>query len=91
MPTSDLEGGFTNAWYTTNGDRDRFEAVLDEDGDYIVGPRWRLKLNKFGQDVPGVDIPNADSQPPFTDDNIKYPVGEYTTTTIKSAGLGGWL
>ncbi len=77
-----LEDGFTNAWYTTM-DRDPFEAVLDENGDYVVGPRWRMKSNKFGQDLPGVEIPLIPhSEPPFTGSNIRYEVGEMTTTTI---------
>lgn len=63
--SSDLTGGFTNAWYTSM-DRDPFEPVLDGDGEYIVGPRWRLQAGKFGQDLPGVDIPLIPgSQPPF--------------------------
>ncbi len=82
LTSSDLEFGYTDAWYTTM-DRDPFEAVLDGNGDYIVGPRWRLKSNKFGQDLPGVEIPLIPhSEPPFTKDNIKYEVGELTTTTI---------
>ncbi len=82
LTSSDLENGFTNAWYTTM-DRDPFEAVLNENGEYIVGPRWRMKSNKFGQDIPGVEIPLIPhSQPPFQKDNIKYEVGELTTTTI---------
>jgi hypothetical protein len=82
LVSSDLSGGYTNAWYTTM-DRDPFEAVLDENGEYIVGPRWRLKSGKFGQDLPSVDIPLIPhSEPPFTKDNIKYETGENTTTTI---------
>jgi hypothetical protein len=23
----------------------------------VSGPRWRLKANKFGQDIPGLEIP----------------------------------
>lgn len=51
--------GFTNAWYTSL-DRDPFA------GD---NPRYRLKSNKFGQDIPGVEIP-------------WYTQGAITTTTI---------
>ena len=51
--------GFTNAWYTTM-DRDPFG------GD---NPRFRLKSSKFGQDIPGVEIP-------------WYTKGALTTTTI---------
>jgi hypothetical protein len=49
----------------------------------VSGPRWRLKANKFGQDLPGLEIPAAEcSPPPFERDNIKYEVGEPTTTVI---------
>lgn len=77
-PSSDLRQGLTNAWYTTI-DRDPFEA----DPVTGSGPRWRLKANKFGQDIPGLEIPLvACSPPPFARENIKYPVGELTVTTI---------
>jgi hypothetical protein len=118
--SSDLTGGFTNAFYTTiNRDpfewsyRDRnapnnlfnfigcagpiddpayantCEDDLDqpytaiENLDLVSGPRWRLKANKFGQDLPGLEIPAQEcSPPPFERDNIKYNVGEPTTTVI---------
>jgi len=49
----------------------------------VSGPRWRLKPNKFGQDLPGLEIPLIEcSQPPFQKDNIKYVVGEPVTTVI---------
>jgi hypothetical protein len=49
----------------------------------VSGPRWRLKPNKFGQDLPGLEIPLIEcSAPPFQSDNIKYEVGEPTTTII---------
>jgi hypothetical protein len=51
--------------------------------DLVSGPRWRLKANKFGQDLPGLEIPAAEcSPPPFERDNIKYEVGEPVTTVI---------
>jgi len=54
-----------------------------ENLDLVSGPRWRLKANKFGQDLPGLEIPAAEcSPPPFERDNIKYEVGEPTTTVI---------
>ena len=88
LVSSDLVNGFTNAWYTTM-DRDPFEPVLDSNGDYITGPRWRLQSNKFGQDLPGVEIPLIPhSQPPFQKGNIKYEVGELTTTTINLLDWG---
>jgi hypothetical protein len=49
----------TNAWYVTL-DRDPFAGP---------NPRYRLKSSKFGQDLPGVEIP-------------WYEVGTPTTTTI---------
>ena len=52
-------------------------------GEFVSGPRWRLKPNKFGQDLPGLEIPLIEcSPPPFQSDNIKYEVGEPTTTVI---------
>lgn len=38
---------YTNAWYTTL-DRDPFGGP---------NPRWRLKSSKYGQDLPGVELP----------------------------------
>jgi len=53
------------------------------DDDLVSGPRWRLTPNKFGQDLPGLEVPlEENSQPPFTKDNIKYDTGELTTTTL---------
>lgn len=49
----------TNAWYTTM-DRDPFGGL---------NPRYRLKSSKYGQDIPGVEIP-------------QYPAGQLTTTTL---------
>ena len=47
------------------------------------GPRWRLKPNKFGQDLPGLEIPQIEcSPPPFERSNIKYVTGTPTTTVI---------
>ena len=49
----------------------------------VSGPRWRLKPNKFGQDMPGLELPLVEcSEPPFQSDNIKYQVGVPTTTII---------
>jgi hypothetical protein len=50
---------YTNSWYVTL-DRDPFAGP---------NPRYRLKSSKFGQDLPGVEIP-------------WYEVGTLTTTTI---------
>ena len=98
--SSDLPGGFTNAFYTTIN-RDPFEwsydanpdplvqdfvgSALPDDtlGELVSGPRWRLKPGKFGQDLPGLEIPLIEcSQPPFKSDNIKYAVGTPVTTVI---------
>ena len=98
--SSDLQGGFTNAFYTTIN-RDPFEWSYDANpsefiqdfvgspvpddtlGTLVSGPRWRLKPSKFGQDLPGMDIPLIEcSPPPFQSDNIKYVVGTPVTTII---------
>jgi len=91
--SSDLTDGFTNAWYTTI-DRDPFEwsyalggSQLPVDdgslGAALSGPRWRLRANKFGQDIPGLEVPLiACSPPPFQQDNIKYEIGARTTTVL---------
>ncbi|WP_146404097.1 GEVED domain-containing protein [Planctomycetes bacterium CA13] len=104
--SSDLTGGFTNAWFTTmNRDpfepnaqyaRELFETVNNVDDEYLVlnvpGPRWRLQAGKFGQDLPGVDIPLIpQSRPPFTKYNIKYPTGGDTTTIINLLDGAGVL
>jgi hypothetical protein len=76
--SADLQFGFTNAWYTTL-DRDPFET----DPVSGTGPRWRLKAPKFGQDIPGVEIPDVDCmEPPVKKDHIKYETGELTATVI---------
>ncbi|NND91621.1 MAG: hypothetical protein HKN42_12240 [Granulosicoccus sp.] len=55
----------------------------DSLGELVSGPRWRLRANKFGQDIPGLEIPAIEcSEPPFTSENIKYEVGEPATTVI---------
>lgn len=62
-------------------------------GTLVSGPRWRLKPNKYGQDLPGLEIAieaapgggtdGADCYaPPFVKALIKYPVGEPTITEI---------
>jgi hypothetical protein len=57
---------------------------MDAEGlELVSGPRWRLKPNKFGQDLPGLEIPKIEcSAPPFQNDNIKYVVGDRVTTII---------
>lgn len=47
------------------------------------GPRWRVTPNKFGQDLPGLEVPlEPNSPPPYQRDNIKYEAGERVLTTI---------
>ena len=59
------------------------EEMATEGLELESGPRWRLKANKFGQDIPGLEIPLEEcSEPPFTKENIKYEVGELVTTVI---------
>lgn len=59
------------------------EEMIEENLEFVSGPRWRLKAGKFGQDIPGLDIPQEEcSAPPFQMDNIKYRTGEDTITTI---------
>ncbi|WP_157509238.1 hypothetical protein [Ferrimonas futtsuensis] len=49
----------------------------------VSGPRWRLRANKFGQDIPGLEIPRSEcTVPPYTHDNIRYEVGTPVTTVI---------
>ena len=100
--SSDLIGGFTNAYYTTI-ERDPFEwsyrkagtadnvfeffglPLPDPNlaGQLVSGPRWRLKANKFGQDLPGLEIPRVEcTPPPYEKGDIKYEVGALTTTVI---------
>lgn len=86
--SADLMEGFTNAWYTTM-DREPFTAVLDEDGEYIIGPRWRLQPDKYGQDLPSIVIPVDPSlPPPPTNDEVKYETGEDTQTVINLLDWG---
>jgi hypothetical protein len=79
LPLSeDLTEALTNGWYTTT-DRDPFEPDIETG----IGPRWRLKANKFGQDIPGLEIPLVECSPvPFTSANIKYNVGDVSVTEI---------
>ncbi|MGC9420761.1 MAG: calcium-binding protein, partial [Rhodovulum sp.] len=79
----DWAAGFTNAYYTTL-DREPFEPELNLAGDdYEVGPRWRLKAPKYGQDLPGVDIPlDPSTPPPYTTAELKYESGELTQTVL---------
>ncbi|OOY08635.1 calcium-binding protein [Thioclava sp. F36-7] len=86
----DGAAGFTNAWYTTM-DREPFEPVLNEDGTEYAdsGPRWRLKTDKYGQDLPSVVIPiDPSDEPPPTNDEVKYEVGAETQTVINLLDWG---
>jgi hypothetical protein len=49
----------------------------------LSGPRWRLTPPKFGQDIPGLEIPNLEcAPPPYQKALIKYEVGAPVTTVI---------
>ena len=97
-PSSDLAGGFSNAWYTSI-DRDPFAWAYDENGDGIAdvgsqspdpslgdlisGPRWRMLPNKFGQDIPGLEIPiETCTPPPYEKGTVKYETGDFAVTTL---------
>ncbi len=86
---------FEWSYRVDTGDPNMFEfvgsALSDETlGELVSGPRWRLRANKYGQDIPGLEIikdPPADSPleclpPPPSKDDIKYEVGTPTTTEI---------
>lgn len=89
--SDDLAEGFTHFWYTTT-DRDPFEWSYtggsdarpnDALGTLVSGPRWRLKANKFGQDIPGLEIPKMNcAQPPFESGSLKYETGDRVTTYL---------
>ena len=91
VPAADLQEGFTGAWYTTI-DRDPFQwsyaaggskQPTDTLGELVSGPRWRMTSNKFGQDLPGLEIPAVDcAQPPYQKGAIRYETGEFAVTTI---------
>ncbi len=87
--SSDLVDGFTNEWYTTM-DREPFQAVLNDEGGYELGPRWRLQPNKYGQDLPSVEMPQDPQDPlPITNGEEKYEVGVDTTTVINLLDWAG--
>ena len=75
----DAIDGFTFAYFMIT-DREPFEAVV-EDGEYESGPRWRVKPEKFGQDLPGVIVPE-DATVPTADWVEKYTVGAETQTVL---------
>ncbi|SFN82972.1 hypothetical protein SAMN04487859_109157 [Roseovarius lutimaris] len=91
---------YANVFESFRTPEDAIAAGYAED-DLVSGPRWRLTPNKFGQDLPGLEIPlEPNSQPPFQNNNIKYETGEPITTTInlldwdgKSplASSAGWM
>jgi hypothetical protein len=100
--TEDLAEGYSNAWYTTIH-RDPFEWAYktvdgtmvgsrtpdDSLGDLVSGPRWRLLSNKFGQDIPSLEIPaTACDAPPYEKGTVKYVVGDTVTTTINLLDWG---
>jgi len=54
----------------------------------LSGPRWRLTPGKFGQDLPGLDVFDAEvagadcAPPPYQKNLIKYEVGEPIVTKL---------
>lgn len=88
--SSDLIGGFTQAWYTTM-DREPFQADLTADGsEYEIGPRWRLQPDKYGQDLPSVTIPqDVSDPPPVSNGEEKYEVGADTSTVLNLLDWNG--
>ena len=67
------------------------DAALEgyTENDLVSGPRWRLTPNKFGQDLPGLEVPlEPNSKPPFQKDNIKYETGTLTTTVLNLLDWG---
>ena len=58
-------------------------AQADPNLELVSGPRWRMTSNKFGQDLPGLEIPNDEcTQPPYQKGETRYDTGVRTTTTI---------
>jgi hypothetical protein len=97
--SADLTDGFTNGWYTTvdrepfewaydtdgdgAADVSYRTPVVPAPGVLLSGPRWRLTPPKFGQDIPGLEIPNVEcAPPPYQKDLIKYDVGAPVKTVI---------
>ncbi|MEC7762824.1 MAG: hypothetical protein VX874_13045 [Pseudomonadota bacterium] len=73
---------YKNVFESFRSPDDAADAGFTEDA-LVSGPRWRLTPNKFGQDLPGLEIPlEENSEPPYTRDNIKYETGEFITTTL---------
>ncbi|WP_172327346.1 hypothetical protein [Mangrovicoccus sp. HB161399] len=80
---------YANVYESFRTAEDAAAAGFDEDA-LVSGPRWRLTPNKFGQDLPGLEIPlEENSEPPFQSDNIKYDTGDLTTTTINLLDWAG--
>jgi len=49
----------------------------------LSGPRWRLTPGKFGQNVPGLEVPRVNcAPPPYQKAMIKYEVGAATRTVM---------
>ena len=79
MLSPEVLAGFTAEYFIIT-DREPFEAVV-VDGEYESGPRWRVKPEKFGQDLPGVIVP-VDPTVPTNVWEEKYPVGAETQTVL---------
>ncbi len=102
---SEFVPGYSNAWLTTI-DRDPFEwSYVDPVSGELVGyhdpqpdlaetlvsgPRWRLTAPKFGQDIPGLEIPaETCTPPPYQSGMQKYNVGEDIVTTLNLLDWAG--
>jgi hypothetical protein len=86
LVTSDVDGethDFTGCAGPIDDPAFAEDCTIPAGATLASGPRWRLKPNKFGQDIPGLEIPVIEcSPPPFTKENIKYNVGDPVTTVI---------
>lgn len=80
---------YANVYESFRSPEEAASAGYDKE-DLVSGPRWRLTPNKFGQDLPGLEVPLVpNSAPPFQKDNIKYDTGTLTTTTLNLLDWAG--
>ncbi|MCA0922175.1 H-type lectin domain-containing protein [Pseudooceanicola nanhaiensis] len=80
---------FANVYESFRSPEDAAAAGYGEEA-LVSGPRWRLTANKFGQDLPGLEIPLIpNSEPPYTSDNIKYDTGDTIVTTLNLLDWAG--
>ncbi len=78
----DISNPFINVFESFRSPEEAADAGYSDD-DLVSGPRWRLTPNKFGQDLPGLEVPlTPDTAPPYTNANIKYATGEPIVTKL---------